>query len=496
MYRIYVKYKDEVHMRVVCEETSVEFELSDHFKFKAKNFQFHPKFKARIWDGSIRLYNRSTKELYLGLLPDLFKFAKERNYGLEIDPEILNLEQGTKPDITEFLKSITKFEHRDYQIDAVKEAIEKERLLLLSPTASGKSLIIYSILRYFDVPSLLIVPTINLVGQMRTDFKDYANGTEYNVDSNTHEIFSGKEKETNKQITISTWQSLAKIPKEYFSKFKLVIVDECHLAQATSLKNILEKMTETKYRFGTTGTLSGMVTDKMVVSGLLGQVFDVTTTKKLMDQGHLATLAVNCVILKYTEEERKAAKKFAYVDEVDFILSHEKRNKFLTNLVLSLEQNTMLLFNFVERHGKVLQEMIETKLKSINSNRKVFFIYGKTDAEARNDARAIVEKETNAIIIASAGVFSTGVNVKNLTNIVFAHSGKSRVRTLQSIGRVLRIGDVNYAKLYDVADDLHWKSHMNYGLKHLTERMKMYNEQEFSLKMIPLELEKKTLKKE
>lgn len=496
MFSMRIEKLNNVYIRILCDEQSIEFELSDYFKFRAPNFQFHPKFKARLWDGNLRLYNRQTKSIYAGLLQEVLKFARDRNYQVEISKELQNT--NTSGDISNFLKSISHFEYRDYQVDAIQKAIQAERLLLLSPTSSGKSLIIYSLLRYFNVNCLLIVPTINLVGQMYTDFEEYSSQRDdFVVDNECHMIYGGQSKESSKRIKISTWQSLHKLPESYFNQFEMIIVDECHTAKSTSIKEILEKTKNCRYRFGTTGTLDGMLTNKMVVQGLLGPVYNVTTTKALMEQGHVSNLTIKCLILKYTEEECKFARKHTYVDEVDFILSHNKRNSLIVNLAVSLQQNTLLLFNFIERHGKLLYEAIENKLKESGSNRKVFFVCGATDADTRNDIRAIVEKENDAIIIASAGVFSAGVNIKNLVNIIFAHSGKSRIRTLQSIGRVLRIGRHDYATLYDIVDDLNHKKRKSYSVKHFIERFKYYQEERFKLKVINLPLEKKkTLGKE
>jgi len=491
MVKVRIQHSDEVFIKVLTQEQSVEYELSDHFKFRVPNFQFNPKFKARIWDGFIRFFNRSKKTIYKGLLEDIIKFCEDREYEVELDPALI--QDQKKISLKDFLSTITHFQLRDYQIDAVETAVAKKRTLLLSATASGKSLIIYSLLRYYsEQKCLVIVPTINLVGQMISDFSEYASkDSNFNVDSECHAIYAGQNKHTDKRIVVSTWQSLYKLPKSYFDQFEFVLVDECHLAKSTSIKDILENMTNAKYRFGTTGTLDGMLTNKMVIQGLLGPVYKVTTTNKLIEQGYLSSLSVKCVILKYSEAERKLARKFKYVDEVDFVLSHEKRNKFITNLTLSCKHNTLLLFNFIERHGKILFEMIKEKLDQQKSTRKIFFVSGATDADTRNEIRSIVEKETDAIIVASSAVFSTGVNIKNLVNVIFSHSGKSRVRTLQSIGRVLRIGNTDFANLYDIVDDLSHKKHKSYSLKHFVERYKMYQEEKFNLKMLPVPLETK-----
>ena len=196
-----------------------------------------------------------------------------------------------------------------------------------------------------------------------------------------------------------------------------------------------------------------------------------------MDKKQLSNLVVRCLILKHTEENCKMVANGKYQDEIDYLVSSKSRNNFIKNLALKLKGNTLVLFQLVEKHGKDLHKLIEDKAEN---NRKVFYIYGGVETEEREKARAIVEKENNAIIVASYGTFSTGINIRNLHNIIFASPSKSRIRNLQSIGRGLRLGDnkVN-ATLYDIADDMQYKSKENFTLKHFQERINIYTEEEF-----------------
>jgi superfamily II DNA or RNA helicase len=136
----------------------------------------------------------------------------------------------------------------------------------------------------------------------------------------------------------------------------------------------------------------------------------------------------------------------------------------------------------VETHGQVLYDLINSNVKE---DRKVFFIHGGVDVEERERARSITEAESNAI-------FSTGINIKNLHNVIFASPSKSRVRNLQSIGRVLRKGSNKFtATLYDIADDCSYKTRKNYTLNHLIERIKIYNEEEFNYEFVNITLKGK-----
>jgi superfamily II DNA or RNA helicase len=320
---------------------------------------------------------------------------------------------------------------------------------------------------------------------MLSDFKAYAiNDSSINIDSDYHCIFSGQDKNTNGKYVISTWQSIFKLSKSWFEQFDVVIGDECHLFKAKSLSSIMEKLVNAKYRIGTTGTLDESQTNKLTLEGLFGKTFSVTTTKELMDNKHLSKLSIDCIILKYDDEVSKSIKGINYQDEIKFLIQNPKRNAFIRNLALSTKSNCLVLFQLVELHGKVLYKLIQDKLIQDKSDRKVFFVSGEVDSKVREDVRQIVEKEKSAIIVASSGTFSTGINIKNLDSLIFASPTKSRIKTLQSIGRTLRIGDTSdKAKLYDIVDDLTYKKHKNFAVKHFLERVKMYDEQKFEYKI-------------
>ena len=475
--KLYVRKVNEVYARVTC-DPSVAQELCDHFTFTVPGAKFIPAVRNKFWDGKIRLYNTMTALLYFGLVKEVSTFAASRDYDVEYDDNCKpNLTALTNSEIQEFLNDCgLTLTPRDYQINAFRHAIKYDRGVFLSPTASGKSFIIYLLTRYYNARTLIIVPTTSLVSQLASDFADYG----FISDEFVHRIYEGQDKQTDKPITISTWQSIYKLPKSYFEQFDLAIGDEAHLFKAKSLTTIMEKTVNCKYRFGFTGTLDGSQTNKMVLEGLFGPVFTVTTTSELMEQNHVAQLKIKAIVLGYKEEERKLVKNMTYQDEVDFIVRHDGRNKFIRNLALSLEGNSLILFQFVEKHGKMLFDMIKDK----DESRPIFFIHGGVDGDERESIRHIVERESNAIIVASYGTFSTGVNIRNLHNVVFSSPTKSRVRTLQSIGRGLRIGsEKTDVVVYDIADDLKHKTKMNFTLLHFMERLNIYNSERFDYKI-------------
>ena len=476
-----IEKKNDVYLTVDC-DPNIQREISEFFTFYVPGYKFMPAFRNRMWDGKIRLFSQKTKEIYFGLYPYIKAFCEERGYHIVAGKNVDVENKVDKEIVKKFSNGLgQKFEARDYQIDAIYHSLKFNRTLLLSPTASGKSFVIYALIRYYshlikdrkNNRCLLIVPTTSLVEQLYSDFKSYG----WDVKKYCHRLYSGYSNETDKKVLISTWQSLYKLPKKYFEQFGAVFGDEAHLFKSKSLTEIMTKLEDCKYRIGLTGTLDGTQTHKLVLEGLFGAVNKVTSTKKLMDKKQLSNLTIRCLILKHTEENSKMVSKGKYQDEVDYLVSSESRNNFLRNLAIKMKGNTLVLFQLVEKHGKKLYEIIKEKA---DDNRKVFYIFGGVEADEREAIRGITEKEKDAIIVASYGTFSTGVNIRNLHNIIFASSSKSRIRNLQSIGRGLRLGDnKTSATLYDIADDLTYKSKENFTLKHFQERVSVYTQEEF-----------------
>ena len=493
-----IKKKNEVYVKIECERGLAQ-ELSEFFTFFVPGFQFTPAYRNKIWDGKIRLFDLRSFEVYHGLLPYVESFCAERNYTFEyVDP---------RPDITDdyseyladkFIKELNvqsrgqSIEVRDYQRNAFVHAMRNRRSLFLSPTASGKSLIIYFLIRQFlsyknCKKILIVVPTTSLVEQLYNDFADYSTKNEFDVTETVHRVYQGKDKNSELPITISTWQSIYQLPKEYFEQFDAVIGDEAHLFKAQSLTKILTQCINTKYRIGLTGTLDGTKTHKLVLEGLFGSVNKVTTTKELMDNKQVANFEIKCLVLKHEDDVCKLIKGKTYQQELEYLILNAERNKFIKNLSVSLKGNTLILYQFVDKHGKILYDMI-SNTKNIG-DRKIFFVYGKTDTEIREEIRRITETLSDAIIIASYGTFSTGINIRNLHNIIFASPSKSRVRNLQSIGRSLRLGEnKTKAVLYDIADDLRVGNYMNFTLRHFVERTKIYNDEKFTYKIYKIGL--------
>jgi superfamily II DNA or RNA helicase len=485
---------DEVYAKIQCEK-SIAKELHEYFSFMVPGYQFVPAYRNKIWNGKIYLYHLNTSQIYLGLLPYIEQFCNEREYTFEYTDGLDSEDEYSVYHAKKFIEELNihargePIEVREHQVEAFIHAMQKRRALLLSPTASGKSLIIYLIFqqlyKYQNLKGLVIVPTTSLVEQLYSDFADYNNE---NMEPYLHRIYQGKEKNTDKALTISTWQSLYKMPKEYFEQFDYVIGDEAHLFKAQSLTTILTSCINAKYRIGLTGTLDGTKTHRLVLEGLFGPVRKVISTKELIDKQQLSNFEIKCLVLRHSDEVCQLVKqKSTYQDEIAYLISSESRNKFIKNLAVSLGKNTLVLYQMVDKHGKILYDLIRNT-KNIG-NRKVFFVHGGTETTDREDIRKIMEVEQDAIVVASFGTFSTGINIRNLHNIIFAMPTKSTVRTLQSIGRGLRQNEgKELATLYDISDDMRIKKHMNFTLKHFVERVKIYNEEKFPFKIYKIGL--------
>ena len=484
---VVISKANEVFLRIAS-EPHIQNELRDHFTFEVEGAKFMPQYRKKNWNGEIHLFDMRSKRIYVGLLDKIIAFCKKHDYSYKFqDNEYYGVPFEVNDGISyegvkDYMKSICSHSPRKYQIEGVYDALRHNRKLLISPTASGKSLMIYSLVRYYTDKHekiLLVVPTTSLVEQMYKDFQDYG----WDSESYCHRIYSGKEKTNEYPVTITTWQSVYKLERSFFEDYSVVIGDEAHLFKSKSLISIMTKLHHAKYRFGFTGTLDGTQTHKWVLEGLFGPSYKVTKTDELMRQGHLSQLDIQCLVLKHFPQKFET-----YQDEIEYLITHDQRNNFIKNLTLDLKGNTLVLFSRVEAHGQVLYNLINNNKQT---DRQVFFVHGGVDTEERELIREITENEKNAIIVASYGTFSTGINIKRLHNIIFSSPSKSRIRNLQSIGRVLRKGAGKVkATLYDIADDCTYNSRRNYTLNHFIERIKIYNEENFNYEIITIQLRK------
>lgn len=483
---------NSVHAYVECDR-SIAAELSEFFSFRMPDAHFHPLVKAKKWDGIVRLFNVNTHLVYLGLVPYIEEFATRRKYSIKIDPAVMQKTGVGVEDVVAFAKQLnihsggTPITPFDYQLFAVWQALKYKRKVFLASTSAGKSLIIYIIARWLiehlpdDKKLLIVVPDTGLLCQMVSDFADYASHVSWNVEDAVHTISSGANKQTDKKIVVSTWQSIYRCPERYFQQFAGVIVDEVHRATATCIRSIAEKLTECDYRIGLTGTLRDSKTAQIVLEGIFGPVKRIVGTTELIERKIVAGLKIRALAFIYSDDDKKLFKPArnkpapTYKDELNWIFNHPTRMKMLTNYISMLNNNALVLFS-KRAHGKSIVE----SLKQITS-RPVLYVDGMVDGTTRNEIRHGIENANDAIIVASYGVFSTGMSVKNIHHVVFAAPSKSKIRVLQSIGRGLRrkSGVKESVVIHDIIDDLSSGSYKNYAVKHFIERAEIYSREGF-----------------
>lgn len=501
MTHILVKHIDQVYCKVLCADNGIEYELYDFFSFKAPGAEWDPRVRAGKWDGYTRLYSRKTKKLYAGLVSVLYEFARMNKYKIEVDKALIAFNPINREEMEKFLleefnphskgKPIIPYE---YQFDAVEHAIKFNRATLLAATSAGKSLIIYLLTRYYELLEdiedkriLICVPTTGLVEQLYADFDDYSTyeGSDWNVYRHAQKISGKYSKYLNSKIVISTWQSIYKNGSEYFDQFGAVIVDETHTAQAASLRGILGNMPNIKYRVGLTGTLDESQSNKLIISGLLGPVKRIVKTHQLQSDGRAADVEINMLMLQHRKDTRallqESKKKFGkgkvFEAELQTIINCEERNDFILRMVKNLSGNTLVLFDRVDSHGKLLYERCRDMKKD------VYLIAGEVSPDEREKIRNMCEHLDNATIWASSQTMSTGVSIKKLHNLIFISTNKSKIRVLQSVGRLLRLHDSkDIAKVIDLTDDLTWEGKENYAIKHAMKRAEFYIKEKWKIK--------------
>jgi superfamily II DNA or RNA helicase len=503
---IYVESFNEVFVKIRCEDTGVEQEIADFFTFMIPGAKFQPKFRSGMWDGKLRLFNLRTKTLYKGLVSVLQKFATQRQYSITLCSS-LEVESHCESITIEFIQGFIEklnlrgrgqpVEVRDYQLAAIHRIVSMSRNIVLAATSSGKSLILYSAIRFHLLKKrrvLLIVPTVNLVNQMIGDFSDYSSENKWNVEEHVHGLYSGQEKDSDKPVLVSTWQSLASIQKNNPRLFKkitentdVLLCDETHTMKSAATSKLLEAFTTTAYRTGVSGTLDGTQINELVLVGLLGPIYRAVTAKQLMDRGQVVNLKIKILLLKHPEHTRKALKGMDHKEEIKHIVGCQSRNDFISKLSVSTKGNTLILFNFVS-HGAHLFENVKSR---VESTRNVYFIHGGVDSEERERIRKIVDSEQNSIILATSSLFSTGTNIPSLENIIFAIPTKSNIRIRQSIGRGLRLNkDKECCTVYDIADDFRvGKSYTNTTYNHLESRVAIYTSEQFDYKLYNFDLQ-------
>ena len=475
---LYIQFLDHAHLRVHSEDDGKLSELADFFTFDVPGARFSPQFKRGHWDGKIRLYSIKTRKILTGLRQHICDWAGEMGYSVALDPEFEMQVGAPQPIVTPEILADFSPQHipRDYQVSAVKAATQERRAVLVSPTGSGKSLIAYHLASIHPKPCLLIVPNIGLVHQMFSDMYDYG------WSESVCKLY-GQTKFEPADLVISTWQTLAsRFPNVHFPT---VICDEVHHAKAKELSNIMESLKWTKNRFGLTGTMDDIQTNRLVITGHFGKIIQVETMRGLMNEGHLANLKIKGVLLKYPKGIMKGFKGVEYADECQWLGQNPRRNRFILDFAKTLPGNTLILYRLVEKHGEEIMKVAKTQM----CKTPIYFVAGKVDPKEREKIREQINSHEKSITIASEGTWGEGTNIPNVHNIIFASPSASRIKVMQKIGRGLRkTADKDQCVLYDLADDLTPARKPNYTYRHYIQRVNYYTEEHFEFDQIRVNL--------
>lgn len=510
-----IKKLNESYAKVVCSESYIEMEIQDKFSFLVPDYKHDPRVKRGHWDGYKRLYNRANKTFPIGLVLPLLRFLKSQKYTYTLDKSLIPNNDISIEDIKSICEEIIDPHDNgkpislyDHQLDAVHHMLSLGRSLCLSSTSSGKSLIIYTALRILQLlPELedkkffVVVPSGHLVEQMYSDFENYANGStiKWSVGKHCQKISKDYKKSIDRQIVITTWQSLKNIPRYALDSMAALFVDEVHGAKADVLSRIISDSIYCPMKHGLTGSLDGFESNEMFIEGMFGPRKVIMTAKESIDKGVATPIKVNSIILKYsdsikkdfaevlykTEDGKKRNSKEWYSTEKDFVYSLEQRKKFIKNLALSLEGNTLILFDTIDKYQIPIYEMLKEEYD------EVYLINGDVSNEERDKIKARMEKGDKKIItLATYGTMAVGVSIKNMKNMIFASSTKAMIRIIQSIGRLMRKhANKNVATIYDVVDDLSMgRKYQGYMISHGKKRVKIYADERHPVKFYPVEI--------
>lgn len=505
--KAYISYKNNQIAKVLFDDHTIRDQMVEYFSFRPENVEHNPMYKRTAWDGYIRPFKKNG-DLPLGLVKEAYQWLTRYPIEVEIDDafvEFFNCKetpQDIEKDILEYQDTLnSKYKLREYQFKGAVKALLMQRALIESPTGSGKTFLAFHLMMYlvrkYNYKILMVVPQISLVLQAIREFTQKYGSNE----TFFHGIYEDQSKDTDKPIVISTRDGLnnhTKTNQEWFQQFDVLIVDEAHEAEAKTLTNIYKQCTNAKYRFGMSGSFFKPKTEMRVLTGMFGPKFITRTTKELIDDGTLASLMIHAILLEYSDKDKTFVKKskLKYQGEAEYINTHELRNKYVVDLCSKLEGNTLCLFRNID-HGDYFYEIAQSLQ---NAGKKFYILSGKDKAKVRQEVQLLMEENSDIVLFASYGTFSTGVDINNLHNVVLGSPMKSSAKVVQSIGRGLRKAENKESvKIWDIIDDLsvsHTKSgrklvepFVNYALRHGQHRIGLYEYQEYDYEIQNVSLE-------
>lgn len=475
---------NEVRMRIIA-DMSIREELNDYFKFEDPNYTPNPFSK---WDGIVRLFTKSSGLIDIGLLFEVFKFCKQNQYTLELDPALKYIQDVPDEEIHDFINSLNpkirteKHEYipaetRDYQFDTIAIAMRQARCVCELATSAGKSFILYVMARYYrqrrealesPLRTLIVVPSIHLVTQLYDNFEEYAYGNEWKPVVHTQLIFEGATKDISKPIVISTWQGIQDQPKEWFHQFGDIIVDEVHTSKSEKLSYILNNCIYADQRLGVTGTLANTKVAGLQVVSHFGAYYKIITARDLINLGYATDIKVKMLELKHAVSDTVGLDG-DYNKEIEYLISHQSRNELIAKLALGLKGNVAIMFERIDAHMMVVYDMLSAVKKN------VFVINGEVKIEVRRQIQKAMEAGEDITLLASYGTMQQGVSIKKLHHLVLAHPSKSYIRVIQTLGRLMRQhSSKEVAWIWDLVDNASYNASRNHALRHSHERYKFY----------------------
>jgi len=448
---------------VKTEDSSLFNKIREHFSVENEGARF-ARYRGRF--AARRKYAiTGTGACELGLYWDIRQYLIKEQ--IKVDISITDKLQKVL-DVGRDIELYKKFtlELREYQEEVIKKALKIGRGTCVLGTGAGKTLTTAALIEnYFQscpdkdtFKCIVLVPDLGLVSQTYEEFNDV--GTTFKMTK-----WTGKTKPdlTSNVIICNIGIVQSQFDNNDWMKYvDLLIVDECHKIKASNKVSKIVSKIKTHNKYGFTGTLPENNLDKWSIIGKLGPVIYEKTSYELRLEDYLANVNVKVLNLEYKVPPRYLSDN-KYREELDFIYDSHFRNTFLTKLCSKLENNTLILVNHISQ-GVILSEYL-TQCE----NKQIYFIRGEVEVETREDIKRIMEKDNNVICVAMSSIFSTGVNIKNLHNIIFAAGGKSFIRTVQSVGRGLRKhASKNKLVIFDICDNL------RYGLRHCEKRKDIY----------------------
>jgi superfamily II DNA or RNA helicase len=478
-YWVHIKKLDNTYGMVSTNHPTIMTSLYNFMTTYAFNYKFMPKYKAGLWDGKIHFMEKNGK-FALGLVRHIYRFILQDGLEIIIDDEITFKNEITLEDLFEKSNEwlADGWIPKEHQYEGALKSLNYRNGIIEHATSSGKSLTIalicmYSLMTKMCKKILIIVPTVGLVEQMKNDFLEYGVPEEYIGK------FYGLEKETEQPIIISTWQSMCK-QTEIIEEFDAIIGDEAHTQKANVCRTVAERAVNAKIRIGCTGTMPEEKCNRWLVEGLFGPVLHQVTAKYLIDNDYASDIHIKIPFIEYPESIVKKLKGLEYDDEKKWLEGCDQRNEIIKKITqkhVVKDHNILILVDHIDHAKKIVE-----KIKQIESA-DLHVVTGEVNPEKREAIRNYTNNNKKVVLVATYGVFSTGISIKRLHSIIFASAGKSKIKTMQSVGRGMRMHhEKTHLILYDIGDALPFSE------KHLKARIQMYDKAEFKVDMIGIPL--------